>query len=181
MAAPTPVEPAKLFAPVLWSDANFLTAACAAMNQRWGKIDFTGPDHPFDVTDYYGDEMGLNLQRRLVFFEALQPPDALPHAKLHCIEIEDALAGPTGRRVNLDVGYLDHNKVVLASVKAAGQKIYLGQGIYADLVGRYAAGRYQPFAWTFPDFKDGRYDAELATMRKRYLEQLRQWRALYGS
>jgi hypothetical protein len=65
---------------------------------------------------------------------------------------------------------------VLASVKAAGQKIYLAAGIYADLVARYAQGRYQPFAWTFPDFKDGRYDAELETLRSRYLEQIKEWR-----
>jgi hypothetical protein len=176
MAAPALVEPVKLFAAALWSDAGALAAACAAMSERWGNIDFTGPDHPFNVTDYYAGEMGLSLQRRLVFFEALTPPDALPEAKLCCNQIESLLAGPAGRRVNLDVGYLDHNKVVLASVKAAGQKIYLGQGIYADLVGRYATGRYQPFAWTFPDFKDGRYDAELAAMRRRYLQQLRDWR-----
>jgi len=45
-----------------------------------------------------------------------------------------------------------------------------------SFVGGYADGRYQPFPWTFPDFKDGRYDQELATMRQRYLQQLRQKR-----
>lgn len=176
MAAPMLVEPVKLFTAVLWSDAEALAAACGKLTERWGGIDFTGPDHPFDVTDYYESEMGTQLRRRLVSFESLIAPEILPDAKLFCNQIEIALAGPSGRRVNLDIGYLDHNKVVLASVKAAGQKIYLAQGIYADLVGRYADGRYQPFAWTFPDFKDGRFDAELAAMRQRYLRQLRAWR-----
>ena len=176
MAAPTPVEPVKLFVAILWTDAESLTAACAQMSPRWGAIDFTGPDHPFDVTDYYVGEMGTHLQRRLVAFEPLMQPEVLPAAKLFCNQVEVDLSGPAGRRVNLDIGYLDHNKVVLASAKGAGQKIYLAQGIYADLVGRYAEGRYQPFAWTFPDFKAGRYDAELATIRRRYMEQLRQKR-----
>jgi hypothetical protein len=98
-------------------------------------------------------------------------------AKIACIAIESALSHDAKRRVNLDIGYLDHNKLVLASVKSAGQKIYLRDGIFADLVARYAQGRYQPFAWTFPDFKDGRYDTELQTLRETYLQQMKAWRA----
>jgi hypothetical protein len=45
--------------------------------------------------------------------------------------------------------------------------------VYADLIARYRAGRYQPFEWTFPDFRDGRYDQELSTIRRTYLAQLR--------
>jgi hypothetical protein len=37
-------------------------------------------------------------------------------------------------------------------------------------------GRYQPFPWTFPDFKEGRYDAELGEVRAIYLRQIKDWR-----
>jgi hypothetical protein len=167
----------KYFVAALWADAAALPEALARLCERFGAIDFEGPDHAFDLTDYYTPEMGAGLIRRLVAFEPLASPENLAASKHACIGIEAALASPRGRRVNLDVGYLDHNKIVLASVKAAGQKIYLSDGIYADLVARYAQGRYQPFAWTFPDFKDGRYDAELSALRARYLEQVKSWRS----
>ena len=117
--------------------------------------------------------MGPNLQRRLVAMADLAPPECIREGKLFCNDLEDRLAGGAGRPVNLDIGFLDHNKIVLASFKFAGQRIHLGDGVYADLTARYAGGRYQPFEWTFPDFRDGRYDSELLEIRSRYLGQLR--------
>ncbi|HZZ77024.1 MAG TPA: DUF4416 family protein [Gemmataceae bacterium] len=177
MAGPCAPEPVKFFVAVLWADAAVLPEARIRLAERFGPIDFEGPDHAFDLSDYYTPEMGPGLMRRLMAFEPLMSPEELAPGKLACIAIESALAGAAGRRVNLDVGYLDHNKLVLASIKAAGQKIYLSAGIYADLVARFAQGRYQPFPWTFPDFKDGRYDVELSTLRGRCLEQVKSWRS----
>jgi hypothetical protein len=125
------------------------------------------------MTDYYVPEMGAPLYRRLLSFEKLAEPPLLVSMKLECNALEERLRVEGRRIVNCDAGYLDHNKIVLASAKGAGQKIYLERGIYADLVGRYKAGRYQPFEWTFPDFKDGRYDPELLAIRRIYLEQLK--------
>jgi len=141
------------------------------LRSRWGEIDFAGADHPFDCTDYYEAEMGRGLNRRLLSFCGLVPPDSLISAKHRCNEIESRLAGESGRPANLDIGYLDHNKVVLASFKSAGQKIYLGQGVWADLICRFRKGRYVPFEWTFPDFRDGRYDGELLQIRGIYMAQ----------
>ena len=174
MAKPSPVVPVKLLVAMLWSEPETLVAAERCLTEAWGELDFRGPDRPFDATDYYRTEMGPRLQRRLVAFARLVPPESLRAAKLRCNEIEDQLAGGADRRVNLDIGYLDHNKLVLGSLKYAGQKIHLGDGVYADLIARYKHGRYQPFEWTFPDFRDGRYDDELGVIRRRYLEQLRQ-------
>jgi hypothetical protein len=146
------------------------------LKNQWGIIDFEGEDHHFDVTDYYEPEMGAHINRRLLSFDKLYEPTLLVAMKLRCNEIEQELACDGKRIVNLDAGYLDHNKVLLASAKEAGQKVYLDKGVYADLSGRYKNGRYQPFEWSFPDFRDGRYDKELITMRKRYMAQLKVWR-----
>jgi len=173
LAKPQIADPVKLFAAVLWARLDALQEALGMLAPPFGEIDFAGEDHPFDSTDYYDSEMGTGLKRRLVSFRRLVMPDRLCAAKLDCNRIEAMLAGETGRSVNLDIGYLDHNKIVLASCKGAGQKIYLAGGIWADMVARYREGKYRPFEWTFPDFRDGRYDAELLRLRHIYLAQLR--------
>lgn len=173
MAEPQSVNPVKLFVAALWSEAEALQSALGELRRHWGDMDYMGPDHAFDITDYYQSEMGGDLKRRILSFTGLVPPDCLCRAKYLCNEVEDHFAGEKGRRVNLDIGYLDHNKIVLASFKGAGQKIYLGERVWADMVARYRQGRYQPFEWTFPDFRDGRYDKDLVDIRRIYLEQLR--------
>ena len=155
MAEPHPADPVKLFVAILWSECAALDRSVVQMSEIWGPVDFVGPDHPFDMTNYYEPEMGASLQRRLIGFEQLFHPDRIGEAKLACNAIEERLSCEGRRHVNLDIGYLDHNKIVLASMKYGGQKIYLGAGIYADLIARYEGGRYRPFAWTFPDFRDG--------------------------
>jgi hypothetical protein len=173
LAKPQIPDPVKLFVAALWTESGALQRAIAELCSQWGDIDFAGADHPFDMTDYYEPEMGERLHRRLISFALLVPPESISEAKHLTNGIEDRIAGEKGRMVNLDIGYLDHNKIVLASFKGAGQKIYLRDGVWADLVARYRKGGYSPFEWTFPDFKDGRYDQELLKIRQIYMQQLR--------
>jgi len=180
MTRPQGVEPVKLIVAMLWSDMAALKEAFCRLEKYWGQIDFVGPDHIFDVTQYYEREMGPQIFRRIISFSRLVAPESIREAKLACNEIEDSLAAGGGRRVNLDIGYIDHNKVVLASAKYAGQKIHLGDGIYADMIARYRDGKYRPFEWTFPDFRDGRYDQELGTIRETYLLTLKSLRHASG-
>jgi len=176
MADTRPPAPVKFFIAVLYHEREFLERGLTLLEQTWGKADIHGPDREFDVTDYYAPEMGTPLYRRLVSFEKLLDPTELVAMKLECNRVEQELSVDGRRTVNLDAGYLDHNKVLLASAKEAGQKVYLDKGIYADLAGRYKSGKYQPFEWSFPDFRDGRYDRELLAMRSAYLQQLRAFR-----
>jgi hypothetical protein len=173
MAETRPVIPVKFFIAVLYLEPAMSDVVIDRAAQIWGAIDFRGAAHLFDVTAYYEPEMGAPLYRCLHAFETLRDPMALVEMKLRCNELEKEHSREGRRLVNLDAGYLDHNKVVLASAKDAGQKIYLGSGIYADLAGRYKAGKYQPFEWSFPDFRDGRYDEDLLHIRTTYMRQLK--------
>lgn len=173
MATPEAPSRVKIVAAVLASPATNWATLGDFLEEHWGPIDFVGPDRPFTVTDYYACEMGAVLYRRLLSFAELVPPELLVDLKLQSNEIESLLSNDARRTVNIDVGYLDIHKLVLASGKFDGPKIHLGRGIYADLVCRYAEGAFHPYKWTFPDFRLRLYDEELLEMRGLYKQSLR--------
>ncbi|MBN2417375.1 DUF4416 family protein [bacterium] len=165
-----PAEPApvKLLCGILYSSPERMQEACRIMERCWGAIDFVSGDFLFDVSDYYVPEMGKPISRRFISFTQLIQPNMLASVKISCNEIEDSLAGEGNRLVNLDPGYLDFDKLVLASAKYNGQKIYLDHGIWADLTLQYRKGRFEAYPWTFPDFTSGRYNEPLLRIRTLY-------------
>jgi Domain of unknown function (DUF4416) len=174
MTGSGPEPRVKGFAALLYGADDALLSALERLAQALGPLEPPGAAHPFDVTDYYAAEMGKPLRRVLVPMARLVAPGWLVDAKHAAVAVEDGLRVDGRRRVNLDVGYLDLGKVVLASGKGRPSKLYLERGVWADLTLAYAGGRFQPLPWTFPDFRAGRYDAELHALRERYKAQLRE-------
>jgi hypothetical protein len=167
MADPRPVEPVQLFVGVLASSESVLPGVKEQLVLQFGPIDFESGAFPFDVTDYYEAEMGPELRRWFISFEGLILPDEIARVKLATNEIEREFRDGDRRRVNLDPGYMDTYKIVLASAKFQGPKIYVGEGIYADPTLYYDKG-WQAYPWGFPDFRDGRYDEALTKIRQLY-------------
>jgi hypothetical protein len=165
---PSDPFPVQLFIGILYSDLALLEKALAAIEMRFGDVDYRSPDIPFDVTDYYEPEMGSPQFRFFVSFRKMVFPNELARIKIETNLIEDALAVGGLRKVNLDSGYLDYDKAVLASAKYNAQKVYLDSGIWADLTLHYEKGRYHAYPWSFPDFRSGRYDAVFLKMRRLY-------------
>ena len=166
--------PVKYFAALLLSAGvtpeSVLEGGLAAI---LGPADLIGPPHPFDMTDYYEDEMGPALSRVIVSFRELGEAPGLVGVKISIDRLEQKLAGERGRTVNIDPGYIDYFKAVLASFKEGPQKIYLGAGVYADPVLMYEDHEWRTLPWSFPDFKEGLYMEEMAEIRRIYREQRR--------
>jgi len=59
------------------------------------------------------------------------------------------------RRINLDPGYVTEAKVVLASTKDYSHRIYLREGIYAEVTLHYSTKEktFLPLAYTYPEFR----------------------------
>jgi hypothetical protein len=161
--------PVKLLAAVLAGRGFDLEAHLFPMlEERFGRIDHRGAAHPFDRTDYYEDEMGPSLDRLIVSFEPLCEATDIVQVKLDTAAIEEDLADGGARRVNVDPGYMDYCKIVLASFKEGPQKIYLGRGVYADPILVFFEGEFGPLPWTFPDFKSGMYREDFRKIRVLY-------------
>ena len=167
---PTPV---KLVCAVLYSNAETLDEARLLLEELAGPIEWKSHAFPFDITDYYAAEMGSPIFRLFYSFRTLINPKELARLKIECNRFEDSLAINGGRKVNLDPGYLDYDKFVLASAKYAGHKIYLDMGIYADTTLIYSKGTYNPSAFCFPDFRTGVYNEVFMHIRAIYKGQVR--------
>ena len=168
MARPFDPDRVKLLCATLSGDADALRTALVALGERFGPLDYQGSSYPFDATNYYEAEMGALLERRLVSFRDLVLPDSLVDAKEFANGVEDSLRTARARRVNLDIGYLDSHKLILASCKPGRPKVYLARGIYADPIGFYAKGSFMYPEATFADFSQGLYDRDLLEIRARY-------------
>ncbi|MBI4242942.1 MAG: DUF4416 family protein [Planctomycetes bacterium] len=136
-----------------------------------GKIDYSSPAYPFNVTNYYEKEMGTDLSRSFFSFEKLIEPEEIIAIKQKSKSYENQFLTDGKRSVNLDPGYLDFYKIVLPSFKEGGHKLYIKDGIYLDIVLLYDKG-WKPFIWTFPDFSSGRYDTDFDKIRTFYKKQI---------
>jgi len=145
------------------------------LERVFGSIDSESDDYPFDMTDYYSDEMGENLKRRIISFAGLSSAADLVRKKLACHETEKRFSGNGSRRVNIDPGYIDYFKLVLASFKEGPQKIYLGEGVFADMILLYEDGEFRVLPWTFPDFRGGVYMEYLKRVRGLYRADRRKY------
>jgi hypothetical protein len=167
------VQPVKLMASLLTGGLDLLAGVKEALSQAFGPIDFESELLPFDHTDYYSPEFGLELQRQIVTFEELIDPADLPAIKRQTNDLERSLARGEKRQVNIDPGYVSLGKLVLASTKDHAHRLYLGLGIYGEGTLTYQQGRFRPWPWTYPDYGSDRYCALFDQIRLRYKAQMR--------
>lgn len=175
----TPREPkaAKFFVALLSSDSELLTTVEKDLSNVLGAVDSRSEILPWTVSSFYESEMGSDLRRRFVSFGPLASPAELARIKLLTQHVEDKFRDKTanhpGRHVNLDPGYIDTFKVVLASTKNAGQRIYLHSGIYAEATLTYFDGAFHGLAYTYPDYLWPATLAFFTSLRSVYVDQLR--------
>ncbi len=125
-----------------------------ALEEEFGSVCLTSRTFSFDETDYYREEMGAELLREFIAFDALISMESIPDIKLCTNRIEMELFSKNSRRlVNIDPGYLTQGKVILATTKNFQHRIYLGKGIYGEVTLRYRETSFIPWEWTYKDYR----------------------------
>jgi len=167
--------PVKLITGILTSVPELLPETEKELEAHFGAIDARSEIFHFDWTGYYDAEMGSPLYRRFLGFADLIEAPFVADAKIASNEIETSMAGKypgVGRPVNLDPGYLEQSKIVLASTKNFFHRILISRGIYAEVTLHYQDKRWKPFPWTFPDYSSEKYHAFFTALRETYRRQL---------
>ena len=177
MGAVRPAQPGKLFVGLLAGEEHLFDDAGQALQEEFGAVDLVSPVWPFAASDYYRDELGDSVLRRFLFFEELIDIERLPDIKNRTNRIErdlcDRLHRLHDRRpVNIDPGYMALSKLVLATTKDYSHRLYLGEGIFAEVTLRYHGGRWRPWPWTYADYAADTYVAFFADARDRLKRQL---------
>jgi hypothetical protein len=173
MSFPHSPAPAKIFMSLISSQNELICQASQSVGEYLGKIDLMTERLPFDFTSYYEEEMGKGLFRRFVFFEEVASPERVSSIKGVTDRIEEGFRCAAGRKVNIDPGYLNLNQVILATHKDYSHRIYLRDGVYADLTLVYLQGGFQPLHWTYPDYRSAEIISLFNKARERYLHQLK--------
>ena len=100
---------------------------------------------------------------------------SVTRARSNELELSSAAgASDDARHVNIDIGYMDLDKVVLPSYKRGPFKLYAGEGVWLDMLLTYAKGLFHPTQWAFEDFKRNPYQHDLQLIRERWRKSLRE-------
>jgi len=169
-------RPVNLICGALSAREDWIAEARRRLERALGAVDLESELWPFDFTDYYAHETGRPLVRRFFSFRDLVGPETLASAKLTTNGLEKVLACELAeapeRPVNLDPGYVALDKLVLATTKDYGHRVYLGDGVYAESTLRWRDGAFEPWEWTYPDYRTDHYRAFFARVRALYSAKL---------
>ncbi|MDD5566311.1 MAG: DUF4416 family protein [Candidatus Omnitrophica bacterium] len=173
MGKATKPLPVKLVVGCISRENGLLQKALQPLTRAFGDIDYQSAPIPFTFTNYYEKEFGKDLTRTFISFNPLILPEKLPRVKIFTNSLEATLAQQGRRCINIDPGYLTLAKFVLASTKDYAHRIYLGKGIYAETTLLFKKDSFQPWEWTYPDYRTQAYIEIFNRIREIYSQQVK--------
>ena len=153
MASIREVQAVKPICGVTFGSEPTLEDILKSLSGVFGKVDLRSDVFDFYHTDYYAAEMGTDLRKVFFSFQGVMYPGRLSEIKNKTNDLEGHWMKNGKRFVNLDPGYMTLAKVVMASVKDFAHRVFIGDGIYADIQLQFRDNAFQIQPWTFPDYQ----------------------------
>ena len=150
--------PVKLIVGLISNEADLFKEVELSLSKKFGPVDYKSDLFKFNHTGYYKRELGENLLRVFLSFHKLINPGTSYKIKLFTNRLEAVFQRPSrARRINIDPGYISLGKLILFTTKNYSHRIYLKNGIYAEVTLHYKNGAFMPWEWTYPDYKTRLY------------------------
>jgi hypothetical protein len=167
-------DPARLILSILTPDRGIVDSAQPLIVGDLGPLEEEIGPIDFEFTSYYDNEMGSGIRRWIWVFANMV--DGAELARIKCLtnRIEQSYTVNGKRKFNLDPGLMTLGNFILATGKNNSHRIYLEEGIFADLTLIFRGGTYRPLEWTYPDYADDRLIGVLNRVRQDYKCKLAQ-------
>lgn len=162
----------KVFYGFIFHEESIFEAVVEEITATYGPVDTQSLLIDFDFTTYYCGEMGRGLKRKFISLKELISPEEIVPIKDFSIELERSYAVEGKRRINIDPGYVNLAKVVLSTTKDFAHRIYIRDGIYAEVTLLFKDKKFNTLPWTFPDYKTPHYQNYFLELRDIYHRQL---------
>ncbi len=164
--------PVKLIVGLICANNDLFGKCQSMLKKKFGGLDFESSELAFDFTGYYDKEFGKCLKRKFISFKRLIPAEKLSSIKLFTNSLEKKLSVKGLRGINIDPGYLDMAKLVLASTKDFRHRIYIGRGMFAEITLYFQGKSFRSWEWTYPDYRTPEYIEIFNKIRELYRKQV---------
>ena len=164
-------EKEKLIVGVIYNSPEVYREAIEMLTAAFGPIEKESERFSFsrEFSEYYDEELGGEGMRVILSFRDTVEPDRQAEIKLLTNDFERRLSVGGKRKINLDPGFINHGRLMLATTKKAGFRIPLSDGIYTELTLYWARGAWQKLPWTYRDYQSERVQRFITEVRGDYL------------
>ena len=158
----------------MYGDFGIYESALKDVIENFGSIKIISEEYLFSHSIYYKEEMGENLKKRFLVFENMIERDYLVEVKKITDEIEKKYLDEKGnRKINIDPAILNLENFILATNKNFTHRIYLRDGVFADLTLIYKKKKgYTELDWTYADYSSEETKSFLNNVRDLFYNEL---------
>ncbi|ADG70401.1 DUF4416 family protein [Brachyspira murdochii] len=165
---------AVLITALMYNDINIYNLALEKLINNFGEIEVISDEYLFSHSIYYKEEMGDTLNKRFIVFKNMIERDYISNVKRITDNIErEYLDDKNNRKINIDPAILTLENFILVTNKNFTHRIYLKDGVFADLTLIYKKKEgYTELPWTYADYSSDETKKFLKKIRELFYNRL---------